>query len=87
MRPHPCNPCHPWAQPFATQRDTAQFTAHTAPDYRYSAAELHWDCWLGKPYLLLDLYDVRIRYYSTCEDPLHLLRLAKYRMPHLTLRA
>lgn len=49
-------------------------------------AELWWDSLLGQPYLLLDIYGEKLRYYSPVNDRLHLLRLAKYRMPHLHLR-
>lgn len=51
------------------------------------AAALRWDMLLWRPYLLLDLYGAKIRYYSPVKEPLHLLRLAKHRMPHLTMRA
>lgn len=50
-------------------------------------AELRWDYLLGRPYLLLDVYGVRIRYYSPTKEPLHLLRLAKYCTPQVKLRA
>ena len=49
-------------------------------------AELCCDGLLGRPYLRLDLYGTALRYYSPVSEPLHLLRLAKYRMPHLRLR-
>lgn len=50
------------------------------------AAGLCWDYLLGRPYLMLDVNGVPLRYYGTVSEPLHLLRLAKYRMPHLMVR-
>jgi len=52
-----------------------------------SDAALRWDALLGKPYLVLELRGKSLRYYSPVSEPLYLLRLATYRMPHLTLQA
>lgn len=48
-----------------------------------SGAALRWDWLLGQPYLLLELHGATLRYYSPAKDPLHLLRIAKYRLPNL----
>lgn len=49
------------------------------------AAALQWDRLLAVPYLQLTLQRRKIRYYSMENDPLHLLRVAKFHLPHLKL--
>ena len=45
------------------------------------AAALQWDRLLAVPYLQLTIQGRKIRYYSLEGDPVHLLRVARFRLP------